>query len=146
MTHREQQLIRESFREIGDMSGPLSLLFYGRLFELDPTLRPMFHGDIARQGRKLMEMLGTVVDNIDRLQTLTPVLHAMGQRHAAYGVIPRHYELVERALLWALGQALAPEFDNEIKAAWRSVIVAVSASMKSGAAELPASSDAKSAL
>jgi len=136
MTHRERQLIRESFREIGKMAGPLSLLFYGRLFELDPTLRPMFHGDIARQGNKLMEMIGAVVDNVDRLETLTPVLHAMGQRHAAYGVVPRHYELVENALLWALGQALAPGFDNETKAAWRSVIGTVSTGMKNGAAEL----------
>ena len=119
------------------MAGPLSLLFYGRLFELDPSLRPMFHGDIARQGRKLMDMIGSVVQSIDQPETLIPVLHAMGQRHAAYGVIPRHYETVESALLWALGEALAPDFDSELKSAWRTVIGMVGAGMKNGAAQLP---------
>ena len=42
MTLREKQLVRESFQGIGEVAGPLSLLFYGRLFELDPALRPMF--------------------------------------------------------------------------------------------------------
>jgi hemoglobin-like flavoprotein len=136
MTQQERQLVRDSFQEIGDMAGPLSLLFYGRLFELDPSLRPMFHGDIARQGRKLMDMIGAVVEHIDELETLTPVLHAMGQRHAAYGVIPAHYDIVETALLWALGQALGPEFDRDVKAAWRAVIGKVSTGMKEGAAQL----------
>ena len=72
------------------MAGPLSPLFYGRLFELGPTLRPLFRRDIARQGGKLMESLSVVVDNIDRLEKSTPVLHAMGQRDTACGVFPRH--------------------------------------------------------
>ena len=28
-----------------------------RLFELDPALRPMFHGDMKQQGQKLMTVL-----------------------------------------------------------------------------------------
>jgi hypothetical protein len=50
MTAREKQLVRESFQAIREEAGPLSLLFYGRLFELDPQLRRMFHGDISGRG------------------------------------------------------------------------------------------------
>ena len=60
----------------------------------------------------------------------------MGQRHAGYGVKPEHYQTVSRALIWALGQALGADFDAELKTAWLSIIDAVSAGMKDGAAEL----------
>lgn len=137
MTRREKQLVRESFRSVESVAGPLALLFYGRLFEREPGLRPMFRGDIAAQGKKLMEMLSAVVANLDRTESLAPVLQAMGQRHAGYGVTDRHYDLVEEALLWALGQALEADFDAEVRGAWRAVIGQVSTAMKEGAALLP---------
>jgi len=46
---------------IAPIAGPLFMLFYGRLFEVDPSLRHMFRGDIAIQGRKLADMLAAVV-------------------------------------------------------------------------------------
>ena len=77
----------------------------------------MFHGDIARQGLKLMEMLSVIVDSIDRFEALAPALHSMGQRHTAYGVVSRHYEIVEQALIWALGQSLEITNSSEPAAA-----------------------------
>ena len=65
MNSQQQRLIRESFPEIRRMAGPVSLLFYGRLFALDPSLRPMFRQDIEVQGRKLMDMLTAIVDNLE---------------------------------------------------------------------------------
>ena len=55
MNPQQQRLIRESFPEIRPMSGPVSLLFYPRLFALDPSQRPMFRQDIEVHGRKLMD-------------------------------------------------------------------------------------------
>ena len=133
MTPREKQLIRESFVSIREVAGPLSLLFYGRLFAMEPGVRPLFQNDIAKQGMKLMEMLTAVVENIDQVEELTPVLQAMGQRHAGYGVLPAHYAMVEAALLWSLGQALGAALDAEGKAAWRKVIGVVSQKMQEGA-------------
>jgi hemoglobin-like flavoprotein len=136
MTYRQRQLVRESFPEIRGMAGPLSLLFYGRLFELAPSVRPMFRQEIEVQGRKLMDTLSVVVEHVDELDRLTPVLHAMGQRHTAYGVKPEHYAIVSKALIWALGQALGEAFDAELKGAWVGLIDGVSAVMKEGAAQL----------
>lgn len=133
MTPREKQLIRESFVSIREVAGPLSLLFYGRLFAMEPGVRPLFQNDISKQGMKLMEMLTAVVEHLDQVEELTPVLHAMGQRHAGYGVLPAHYAMVEAALLWSMGQALGATFDAEVKSAWRTVIGAVSQAMQEGA-------------
>ena len=139
MTAKQKQLVRESFPDIREVAGPVSLLFYGRLFAMDPTLRPMFRQDIELQGRKLMDMLTAVVDNLDHFEGLAPTLRSLGQKHAGYGVRPEHYETVALALIWALGQALDTQFYPELRAAWLAIIEAVSLVMKNGAAELPPS-------
>jgi len=137
MTPREKQLVRESFPAIREAAVPLALLFYGRLFQLNPALRPLFHQDISVQSRKLMDMLIAVVDSLDHFKELEPMLRAMGQRHAGYGVRLEHYATLKSALLWAFGQGLGAEFFPDVRAAWAAVIDAVSAAMMAGAAELP---------
>ena len=137
MTREQQRLVRESFPMIAELAGPVAMLFYGRLFDLDPRLRPMFKQDIGLQGVKLMEMLTSITHNLDHFDDLIPQLKALGQRHAGYGVRPEHYDDVQAALIWALGRALDRDFYPELKAAWRAVIESVSAVMKEGAAELP---------
>ncbi|MEO7653437.1 MAG: globin domain-containing protein [Bryobacteraceae bacterium] len=136
MTIQQKQLVRQSLPGIQEIAGPLALLFYGRLFELDPSLRPLFRQDIEIQGRKLTDILTAVVENLEQFESLAPTLRAMGQKHAGYGVRPENYETVERALTWALGRALDSGFPPELKVAWVSVIRAISDGMKAGAAEL----------
>lgn len=133
MTTRQKQMVRETFEAIRDEAGPVATLFYGRLFELEPDLRRMFPREIERQGLKLMEMLAAIVEHLDRLETLNPVLQAMGQRHAGYGVVERHYEIVDRALIWSLSQALDGGLDAEHKVAWHEVITYVATAMMEGA-------------
>ncbi len=126
---REKQLIRETFPLVREVAGPLALLFYGRLFEREPSLRGMFRGDIRAQGDKLMAMIASVVESVDSWDALAPTLRAMGERHKQYGVEDRHYELVEHAFGWALGQALGNAADAEVKAAWRGVVMQVGEAM-----------------
>jgi nitric oxide dioxygenase len=136
VTPEQVQLVRDSFAGIAEVSQPVAALFYGRLFELAPEVRPMFKQDIAIQGRKLMDMLAALVQNLDRFEEMSAVLKAMGQRHSGYGVLPAHYKTVSSALLWALGVTLQDEFTPQLKAAWRAVVEAVSTTMMEGAAEL----------
>jgi len=53
-----------------------------------------------------------------RLETLLPVIEALGRRHAGYGVKDEHYATVAAALLWALEQALGGRFTPDVKGAW----------------------------
>jgi len=134
MTQREKQLVRTSFQEIREVAIPVARLFYGRLLDLEPSLRPMFREDFQKQSAKLIDMLTAVVDNIEDLEKLNPVLREMGLRHAGYGVLPRHYVLVEKALLWALAHALESGFHAEVRAAWQGVLARVSGAMLAGVA------------
>ena len=105
-------------------------LFYARLFELDPALRPLFRGDLQQQGRKLMAALGMTVAGLPHWPQLQPVLRQLGARHVGYGVRPEHYDTVGAALLWTLQQGLGSGFTPEVGAAWMRAYAAVAAAMQ----------------
>lgn len=109
-------------------------LFYGRLFELDPSLKPLFKGDMAQQGRKLMTMIGTAVSGLTRLDQIVPAVRDLGRRHVGYGVKDAHYATVGAALLWALETGLGPAFTPEVKAAWATTYGTLAGVMKQAAA------------
>ena len=60
-------------------------LFYTHLFELDPSLRALFKGDMVEQGKKLMTTLKIAVDGLDDLDRLVPVVRVLGLRHLESG-------------------------------------------------------------
>jgi hemoglobin-like flavoprotein len=136
LTPDQKRLIAAGFPDVAELAEPIALLFYGRLFELAPEVRPLFRQDIAVQSRKLMDMLAALVANLGKFEELEPMLRAMGQRHAGYGVKPQHYSIVSTALIWAFGTALEENFPPDLKAAWAVLIDQVSAVMKDGAAAL----------
>jgi nitric oxide dioxygenase len=133
MTSNQRQLVRQSFDALRDQAGPVSLLFYGKLFELDPSARRLFHIDLALQGRKIVDTLATVTESLDRFESIRPRLADLGRQHAGYGVRPEQYDTITTALLWAIGQALGADFDSPTREAWKLALTAVSAAMIAGA-------------
>ena len=134
MSPEDQALVRESFAKVVPIAPQAAALFYDRLFVLDPSLRPLFKGDMAEQGRKLMAMIGTAVANLDKLETIVPAVQALGRRHATYGVQPRYYETVGSALLWTLGQGLGEGFTPQVETAWTQAYTVLATVMKDAAA------------
>ena len=133
MNSHEIALVKTSFQKVAPISDQAAALFYARLFELDPSLRELFHGDMGAQGRKLMQMLALAVNGLDRLETLAPAVRSLGMRHAAYHVRDEHYDTVGEALLWTLGKGLGAEFTAEMQAAWARVYWLLAETMKAGA-------------
>jgi hemoglobin-like flavoprotein len=138
MTSQEVSLIQSSFTRIAPIADQAAAIFYARLFELDPSIRGMFHGDMPAQGKKLMHALGACVAGLDRLETILPAIRAMGARHAGYQVRDEHYETVGEALLWTLGKGLGPDFTAEMQAAWAKVYWLLAESMKAAARDAKA--------
>ncbi|HET9520442.1 MAG TPA: globin family protein [Candidatus Limnocylindrales bacterium] len=119
MTPRQQQLIQTSFGQVAPIADQAAIIFYDRLFELDPSIRPMFaHTDMPAQRRNLMQTLTVVVKSIDRLETIVPAVEALGRRHAGYGVQPSHFATVGAALLDTLSVGLGESFTPEVRDAW----------------------------
>jgi hemoglobin-like flavoprotein len=134
------RLVQSSFLRLLPIAGVAAELFYGRLFLLDPSLRPLFKGDIVEQGRKLMKILQVAVHGLDRLDQIVPVVEALGARHAGYGVRAEHYDTVREALLWMLRRCLGSDFTPAVAAAWTEVYDLLAGVMKAAAARASAKS------
>jgi hemoglobin-like flavoprotein len=135
MTPEQVHLIRKSFAELSRHEHIAALVFYRRLFEIDPNLQRLFKGDIEEQSKKLLEMLAVLIAMLERPLGLELELKAMGLRHAGYGVKDEHYAMVGRALLDMLAETLDRGFTPEVREAWTALYGAVESLMKLGAAE-----------
>ena len=127
--------VQSSWDKVKPISDQAAALFYERLFELDPGVRPLFKGDMQAQGQKLMTMLNTAVVGLDRLDAIVPAVADLGRRHVDYGVTAEHYDTVGAALLWTLEQGLGDAFTEEVKSAWTVAYTTLADVMKAAAAE-----------
>ncbi len=135
MTPAQVTLVKESFAKVAPIAEQAAELFYGRLFELDPALKPLFKGDMKEQGRKLMTMIGAAVGSLDRLETIVPAVQQLGVRHKGYGVTDAHYATVASALLWTLEKGLGAAFTPEVKQAWTTTYTVLADTMRAAAAK-----------
>lgn len=134
MLPEQRKLVQESFAKVAPIADQAAALFYHRLFELDPSLKGLFIGDMQEQGRKLMAMIGVAVNGLDNLDHLVPAVQDLGRRHAGYGVEDSHYDMVATALLWTLRQGLGDAFTKETEEAWTAVYTVLATTMKRAAA------------
>ena len=134
MNAEQVKLVQESFKKVVPIAEEAAALFYGRLFDLDPSLESLFKGDMVEQGRKLMQMLTVVVKSLDRLEQVLPAVQTLGARHAGYGVRVRDYVTVGRALIWTLRKGLGDDFTPQVEAAWVETYTALAGVMKSAQA------------
>ena len=136
MTLDQKQLVQNTWEKVLPISETAATLFYGRLFELDPTTRSLFkHTNMPEQRKKLMRTIGTVVNGLNTLDQLIPAVRNLGQRHMAYGVKDEHYSSVGRALVWTLEQGLGADFTPEVKEAWTTVYDILANTMKNATRE-----------
>jgi len=118
MTPDRIALVQSSFKSVAPITSKVADLFYDRLFEIAPEVRPLFPADLAGQKVKLVGMLATAVSNLHQLDAILPAVRNLGSRHRGYGVMAEHYAPVGAALLWTLEQGLGPAFTADVKVAW----------------------------
>ncbi len=131
MTPEQIALVQSSFAAVRPIADVAAALFYDRLFELDPALRRLFHGDMRSQGRKLMGMLALAVEQLDQPDELLPAVRFLALRHQGYGVAPQHYATVGAALLWTLERGLGDGYTPEVRVAWTAAYMWLSDAMLS---------------
>jgi hemoglobin-like flavoprotein len=129
-------LVQSSFEKVKPISDKAAELFYQRLFELSPSLRSLFKGDMKHQERKLMDTLALAVQGLRQPQQIVPAVQDLGRRHSGYGVKDEYYDTVGEALLWTLAQGLGEDFTTPVRKAWEEAYTFLSEIMKAAAAEL----------
>ena len=131
MTNEQKELVQTSWQKVEPIADTAASLFYGRLFEIDPSTQPLFSKtDMADQKKKLMQVIGIAVRGLDRVDETLAVVAELGKRHGAYGVTDRHYDSVGSALLWTLEKGLGDQFTPDVKDAWATVYGILANTMK----------------
>lgn len=118
MTNRQIELIEESWDFVITNTAEAGQLFYNRLFEESPNLKPLFKGDIRDQERKLISLITFAVSKLRNIDQIIEDVRALGTRHKQYGVKDEYYTNVATALLWTLEQGLGARWTEEVKQAW----------------------------
>ena len=128
-------LVQSTWSKVLPISETAAELFYNRLFEIDPTTKLLFNGDMKTQGRKLIEMITAAVNGLNDLDSLVPIVQYLGRRHSGYAVHQKQYGSVGSALLWTLEQGLGEDFTPEVKEAWTETYTLLAEVMKTASAK-----------
>ena len=118
MTPDQVKLVQDSFAKVAPISETAAVLFYDRLFEIAPSVKPMFPADMTEQRKKLMAMLAVVVSGLANLESILPAASALATRHVSYGAKQEHYPVVGAALLWTLEKGLGDAWTPDVADAW----------------------------
>jgi hemoglobin-like flavoprotein len=135
LSAEQKTMVKTTWASVVPIADKAAELFYGKLFEMDPSVKPLFKGDISEQGKKLMKTIGLAVNSLDNLEQLVPVVQQLGKRHVGYGVKPHHYTTVGGALLWTLEQGLGNAFTPPVKEAWTVTYQTLASVMMDAAAQ-----------
>ncbi|MBX9257211.1 HAMP domain-containing protein [Desmonostoc muscorum CCALA 125] len=136
MSMSKVDLVQSSFAKVQPIAATAAELFYQRLFELSPSLRPLFKGSMEDQQRKLMSTLAIAVQGLRQPAAIIKAVQELGKRHIAYGVTVEYYDVVGEALLWALEQGLGEAFTPQVRRAWEEAYKFLSEIMKDAAAQV----------
>jgi hemoglobin-like flavoprotein len=129
MTPDQIKLVQRSFVQVAPIADSAAEMFYERLFDVAPSVKPLFHGDMAEQRRKLMATLAVVVNGLSDLPSILPAASALAKRHVGYGARPEHYSVVGEALLWTLARGLGAEWTPAVAEAWKAAYATLSTFM-----------------
>jgi nitric oxide dioxygenase len=118
MTPQQIALVQGSFAKVAPIADQAAVMFYDRLFEIAPQVKPLFPADMTDQRKKLMSTLTIVVGGLSSLEAILPAASALAKKHVGYGVKPEHFPIVGEALLWTLEKGLGPDWTPDTKTAW----------------------------
>jgi len=127
-------VVEASFEALRLHHENLVAVFYRRLFEDHPSVRPLFREEMAPQQAALLGALTLAVGNIRNPSALLPVLHDLGRRHVAYGVVEAHYPIVHDVMLDAMAEVAGAGWTPTLHAAWSETLMLVATTMMEGAA------------
>ncbi len=138
MTPEQVAMVQDSFKKVVPIVDTAADIFYDRLFEVAPDVRPLFPADMAKQKKALMGTLAVAVQNLHQVETILPVVQELGAKHVNYGVKDEHYDTVGACLLYTLEKGLGDDWNDELKAAWAETYGTVASVMKDAAAKVAA--------
>ena len=128
------EALETSFDLIAPRGDELMDVFYARLFEAAPAVKPLFAGtDLKKQKTMLLGTLVLLRKSLRDLDAIVPKLRELGARHVAYGARPEHYPVVGGVLIASMEDIAAEAWRPEFGDAWGKAFAIVADAMIEGA-------------
>jgi hemoglobin-like flavoprotein len=128
------ETLEESFDLVAPQGDELMKRFYDRLFEVAPSVQPLFADvDMERQRQALLNMLVVLRESLRDLDDIVPDLEDLGARHVEYGATPEHYPVVGEVVIGAMAEIAGDSWKPHYTAAWQEAYGVVQGVMLSGA-------------
>jgi hemoglobin-like flavoprotein len=129
------EALETSFDIVATRGDELMDVFYARLFDAAPAVRPLFAGtDLRRQKAMLLSALVLVRKSLRDLDAIVPTLHSLGARHVHYGARPEHYPVVAAVLIASMAEVAGAAWCPHHEHAWAAALGVVAGAMLEGAA------------
>jgi methyl-accepting chemotaxis protein len=128
------EALETSFDLVASRGDELMDVFYSRLFEVAPAVKPLFvTTDLHRQKTMLLGTLVLLRKSLRDLDAIAPKLRELGARHVAYGTEPEHYPVVGEVLLAAMSEVAGSAWCPRYEQAWADALAIVAGAMLEGA-------------
>jgi methyl-accepting chemotaxis protein len=128
------EALETSFDLVAPRGRELVDVFYTRLFEAAPAVRPLFAGtDLRRQKAMLLATLVLLRKSLRDLGAIVPKLRELGARHVLYGARPEHYPVVGAVLIASMAEIAGDTWRPEHEQAWSAAFAVVAGAMIDGA-------------
>lgn len=146
LSEDEIELLRDTLFYLQERKDLAASVFYENLFQIDPSLRPMFGEELTEQSNKALFAFGAIVAQIHDIDVCREMTRELAVRHVAYGVLPEHYASVGGAVIKTVEMVMDDAMTDEIARCWQNAYDAVAAVMIATAYGMTAPvDDAKSA-
>ena len=130
------EALETSFDLVVPRGDELMDVFYARLFEAAPAVRPLFAStDLRKQKIMLLRVLGLLRQSLRDLDPIVPVLRDLGARNVRYGAQPEHYPVVGAVLIASMAEVAGDAWRSEYERAWAAAFDVVAGAMLDGAAQ-----------
>lgn len=139
MDSRHIALVQKSYEKLGALGEQLPEAFYAELFNIDPSLRAMFDGDMRRQHMKFLITLALIVRSLHEPKAILQAVEGLAIKHIGYGVKAEHYTPYGNALLRTLKKLLGPAYTRDVADAWEAAFRMLARIMKHAAYDVTAS-------
>lgn len=110
--------LKKNFQRVAAHGDQIALFFYSDLFLRYPATRELFPVSMAIQRDRLLQALGTIVANADRIGEITPFIQELGRDHRKFGALAEHFGPVGESLLATLAHFSGPDWTPELAADW----------------------------
>lgn len=145
LSSRQKYIVRKTWRYFSnDMTSHGTQVFL-RIFTLNPKMKELFRlsdlndADIIRDqnfrshGSRFMQSVGAVVDHLEDLESLKPLLHDLGERHTRFhGFTPIYFHSFSEAMCHVWQQELGERYTEEVAQAWQTVFAFIMDTLKEG--------------